>query len=519
MAENSSPFPKPIRQSNAAGSVSHSLIIPSPSPSVDAHRIPLPPSQQPPMTPSTLPWLQQQMLQQRPSNLTAARNIQMPHRTPSTSRVHQVQHNVAAAAWRPQMNFGGGGLAQQPQEQQMARSALIGQTGQLPILSGQAPAASAASQFNLQPPLLALPSQKSRLLQGSQFPAVSSAGQALEGMMGPLNLNSQIRAKRPLPYAQRMNQGHLRQQLSQRHSLPSNQGQNVPRASFINPQLSGQSVLNPFSPQQWSMQEPTMSNPNSPYHLQHQRLEQLLLQQQLASSSQMQQNSTSLNPQQFSQPVQQQQPMVHPQLSHQQQQQHQVLNQQQQRSPTRAVPAGQKCLSLTGSQPDDTGSGTTTPGGSSSPGAEANNRLLGKRRIQDLVSQVDPNAKLDPEVEDLLLDLADNFVDSVTTFACNLAKHRNSSTLEAKDLLLHLEKDWNLTVPGFSSEEKKYQQDQQSSDLHKQRLDLVWGGGGNPIHLHFLNSFCIIFHHLHFQLAQEKGLPNLLVCFVKRNPH
>ncbi|TQD96209.1 hypothetical protein C1H46_018193 [Malus baccata] len=404
-------------------------------------------------------------------NVNSMSNYQLQQRSPSMSRMNQLQQLSQNPQQQQhfgmmrqqgglygQVSFGGsGGIQQQNQQQQqqnpaqqtqqigggnLSRSGLIGQSGHLPMLSGAA--AVAAAQFNLQPQLLASPRQKGGLVQGSQFHQGNSPGQSLQGtqamgMMGSINLSSQLRANGAIASfaQQRMNQGQgqLRQQLAQQNSLTSAQVQSLTRTSslaFMNPQLSavsqnGQPAMmqNSFS-QQWLKQMPTIPAPGSPsFRIQHRQ--QVLLQQQLAS------------------------------------------NQLQKM----AVPAGQKSLSLTGSQPDATASGTTTPGGSSSQGTEATNQLLGKRKIQDVVSQVDSQGRLDPEVEDLLLEIADDFIDSVTTYACNLAKHRKSSTLESKDVLLHLEKNWHLTIPGFSSEERKYQNKSLSSDLHKKRLDVI----------------------------------------------
>ncbi|KAJ7137703.1 transcription initiation factor TFIID subunit A-domain-containing protein [Mycena epipterygia] len=103
-----------------------------------------------------------------------------------------------------------------------------------------------------------------------------------------------------------------------------------------------------------------------------------------------------------------------------------------------------------------------TPDHRTQPRKTAPGDLSMRRTIHDLVASVDPNVKIEPEVEDLLLSIADEFIDSVTNFSCRLAKHRGGDTLEVRDLQLHLERNHNIRIPGFASDDTRISLSQSS---------------------------------------------------------
>lgn len=100
-------------------------------------------------------------------------------------------------------------------------------------------------------------------------------------------------------------------------------------------------------------------------------------------------------------------------------------------------------------------------------------QYLTKTRLQDLVKEVDPTEQLDEEVEEMLLQLADDFVETTVNAACLLAKHRHANTVEVKDVQLHLERNWNMWIPGFGTDEVRPYKRATVTEAHKQRLALI----------------------------------------------
>lgn len=94
-----------------------------------------------------------------------------------------------------------------------------------------------------------------------------------------------------------------------------------------------------------------------------------------------------------------------------------------------------------------------------------------KQRLQDLVNEVDPDEQLDEDVEEVLLDLADGFIENVVSSACAIAKHRNSTSLEVEDVKLYLERKYKIWIPGFG--ESKPIPKRFSSEAHRQRMALI----------------------------------------------
>ncbi|KAF8793427.1 Transcription initiation factor TFIID subunit like protein [Argiope bruennichi] len=100
-------------------------------------------------------------------------------------------------------------------------------------------------------------------------------------------------------------------------------------------------------------------------------------------------------------------------------------------------------------------------------------QVLSKQRLQDLIREVDSNVQTDDETDELLLQLADEFIEDVISTSCSLAKHRKSSILEVKDVQFALEKDWNMWIPGFGCEEPRPYKKAFTTEAHKQRMALI----------------------------------------------
>ena len=70
-------------------------------------------------------------------------------------------------------------------------------------------------------------------------------------------------------------------------------------------------------------------------------------------------------------------------------------------------------------------------------------------RIADLVKSIDPNYGIEPDAEEQVLQLADDFLDKVTKQAMRLAQHRGSKILDVRDLQIVLAKNFGIVVPGM----------------------------------------------------------------------
>ncbi|AET39319.1 Taf12p Ecym_4254 [Eremothecium cymbalariae DBVPG len=105
-------------------------------------------------------------------------------------------------------------------------------------------------------------------------------------------------------------------------------------------------------------------------------------------------------------------------------------------------------------------------------------RVMSKRKLRELVKSVgiddgDGETTIDGDVEELLLDLADDFITNVTSFACRLAKHRKSDNLDVRDIQLHLERNWNIRTPGYSADEIRSTKKWNSTPAYGQKMQVI----------------------------------------------
>ncbi|XP_055903813.1 transcription initiation factor TFIID subunit 12-like [Eupeodes corollae] len=146
--------------------------------------------------------------------------------------------------------------------------------------------------------------------------------------------------------------------------------------------------------------------------------------------------------------------------------------------PTQSSPMGGSGAGQTNSNFNSNSNHNSTSHNSNTNSSKTTNNtesqpILSKPRLLELVREVDATAQLDEDVEELLLQIADDFVEDAIKSTCAYAKHRKVSKVEVRDVQLHLERKWNMWIPGFGTDEVRPYKRASVTEAHKQRLALI----------------------------------------------
>ncbi|KAJ8922647.1 hypothetical protein NQ315_007679 [Exocentrus adspersus] len=100
-------------------------------------------------------------------------------------------------------------------------------------------------------------------------------------------------------------------------------------------------------------------------------------------------------------------------------------------------------------------------------------QILSKQRLQDLVRETDQTLNLEEEVEEIILNYVDEFIDRCLNGAASIAKNRHVNTIEVKDVQQFLNRNYSMWTPGFGTDELKPYKRSLTTEAHKQRIALI----------------------------------------------
>lgn len=89
--------------------------------------------------------------------------------------------------------------------------------------------------------------------------------------------------------------------------------------------------------------------------------------------------------------------------------------------------------------------------------------------ITDLLHKIDPSANLDPLAEDLILDIADDFIDTIVRMAADAALNRKSKTLAPEDVSYVIERKFGDTSLNGKKDIQR-QSDFIPNEAHQKRI-------------------------------------------------